>query len=1145
MAEGQYKFGIALDTKLLAVNINEAKKMFESLTLSTQKIGKGIDDSFVRPLVSASAPLRQIPSQVEQASRSFNGLNVATQQLVRELPAASMGLNTLFLALSNNLPIFADNIKAVAAENKKLAEQGQPIQSVFKQILTSLLSWQTALVAGVTILSMYGKEIGAWVVQLFKGKAALDAVAIAEQTLREVRMQGVQDAQEEVTQLNLMVSAMQNATLSMDERKRAMRAVQEEYPAYFGDLTEEELLYGNLASTVDELVSKMIELASARAALKSLIENEQNMQILENTEGYDEWKAANNAFNAQGGVKYTEAILESGSWIKTPEYEALLDAQDTFLKNLKNGNDASNELFKTIKSDFDRNVGAYISVIETKNEELEESATSLVTSPDQPGKKTREQAEAEAEQRRRQAEAEANARRLREESARLQRDATDATIQAEIDAMDEGIAKKIAAINREYDMRERVIAEREKEIRSLRGGTLTSQEQAAVDALRKSNAEARQRDLAGVIDLDAIERDTFGDMDAENERAEEKLRETLNKRIEAWEDYYVKYGTFQERFKAMQARYAREIAEAETEGERMAMEAERDAALAQFEVEANAWAQELVGKTTEQLNKMLEELEQTVELKKQTLDALDSSTSEDAQALRNEINKLNAQINKLKSQMGNATESISNDNWADATQVFQNISKAANDAADGLAELDEGAANILRTIGQLAGTAINLIGAIQAVTTAATAAAGTISTLEKASAILALIGAAIQAVSVLISLFKGSDEIEQTMRQFKELNAELERFRKLAQIDSVEGTIFGENAFGNFSNNLRVMQEALDELNEAQSAFGDVYESQMAYYERLLEQKQVIGDTVGEKAIQRKIDELKAQGKSYEAILGSFVVGGSGGKTLADLYPELFAGGEVTLEGLKKLKESDLWEKLSQQNRDLIDELIADWDRYEQAIDSVNDYLKDIFGEMGNEITDALVDSFANGTDAVVAFGDIAGRTIEKLAADMVNAAFIQPIIDEAMAAVEAMNADKTLSSEGRVNALIGIISKMKSDIENQQDEVNAVLEGIQNYGDEQGFDLFSGANRRGAPAAGIQVTQDSFDEMSGRVTAIQGSVMNIQADTHALATTASSILQHVVNIDDNTAELKTMRQDMRAMRNTMQEWATRGVKTI
>lgn len=1125
MAEGQYKFGIALDTKLLAVNINEAKKMFESLTLSTQKIGKGIDDSFVRPLVSASAPLRQIPSQVEQASRSFNGLNVATQQLVRELPAASMGLNTLFLALSNNLPIFADNIKAVAAENKKLAAQGQPIQSVFKQILTSLLSWQTALVAGVTILSMYGKEIGAWVVQLFKGKAALDAVAIAEQTLREVRMQGVQDAQEEVTQLNLKVSAMQNATLSMDERKRAMRAVQEEYPAYFGDLTEEELLYGNLASTVDELVSKMIELASARAALKSLIENEQNMQILENTEGYDEWKAANNAFNAQGGVKYTEAILESGSWIKTPEYEALLDAQDTFLKNLKNGNDASNELFKTIKSDFDRNVGAYISVIETKNEELEESATSLVTSPDQPGKKTREQAEAEAEQQRRQAEAEANARRLREESARLQRDATDATIQAEIDAMDEGIAKKIAAINREYDMRERVIAEREKEIRSLRGGTLTSQEQAAVDALRKSNAEARQRDLAGVIDLDAIERDTFGDMDAENERAEEKLRETLNKRIEAWEDYYVKYGTFQERFKAVQARYAREIAEAETEGERMALEAERDAALAQFEVEASAWAQELVGKTTEQLNKMLEELEQTVELKKRTLDALDSSTSEDAQALRNEINALNAQINTLKSQMGNATESISNDNWADATQVFQNISQAANDAADGLEEFDEGAASILRTIGQLSGVAINLVGAIQGVAKAAEAGAKSISAMEKASVILAVVSAMIQGASMIISIIEGETKTEKTTRELRALNEELRRTQELARIDSIEGTIFGENPFGNFTNNLKQMQDAY------------------ADYQKVVEDAKNRAYTQG----YAKYIDGDATYKSLADSLYGMVIGtGRNARSLGDSFPELFGeDGSVNMEALKGFADSDKFDQLSHENQELIKELVGQWERYEQAVDSVNDYLKGIFGEMGNEITDALVDSFANGTDAVVAFGDIAGRTIEKLAADMVNAAFIQPIIDEAMAAVEAMNADKTLSSEGRVNALIGIISKMKSDIENQQDEVNAVLEGIQNYGDEQGFDLFSGANRRGATAAGIQVTQDSFDEMSGRVTAIQGSVMNIQADTHALATTASSILQHVVNIDDNTAELKTMRQDMRAMRNTMQEWATRGVKTI
>ena len=125
MAEGQYKFSIGLDDKQLEMDIKSASKLFDNLVKEAQKAGVKIDQSFKNPFKELAE--KGVPkidtSNVAQATTQFNGLNVATQQLVRELPAASMGLNTFFLAVSNNLPIFADQIKRVNEENKNLASR--------------------------------------------------------------------------------------------------------------------------------------------------------------------------------------------------------------------------------------------------------------------------------------------------------------------------------------------------------------------------------------------------------------------------------------------------------------------------------------------------------------------------------------------------------------------------------------------------------------------------------------------------------------------------------------------------------------------------------------------------------------------------------------------------------------------------------------------------------------------------------------------------------------------------------------------------------------------------------------------------------------------------------------------------------------
>lgn len=142
-----------------------AAKSMESYNKKIEENEKFIDQS----VDSLTARKRNIGNYAS----AFDGLGMSVQQIVRELPSAAIGLNTFFLAISNNLPILADEIARARQELKLMNEQGLKGTPVWKQLVSSLFSWQTAMIAGITILSMHGKEIGEWVMSLFKGKEAL------------------------------------------------------------------------------------------------------------------------------------------------------------------------------------------------------------------------------------------------------------------------------------------------------------------------------------------------------------------------------------------------------------------------------------------------------------------------------------------------------------------------------------------------------------------------------------------------------------------------------------------------------------------------------------------------------------------------------------------------------------------------------------------------------------------------------------------------------------------------------------------------------------------------------------------------------------------------------------------------------------
>lgn len=262
----------------------ELQKRYKALSEADREssIGKNLisqANSLNNKLKEIDAQFGNYQRNVGNYASSWNGLNVQTQQLLRELPSLTMSFNQFFLAISNNLPMFADELKRASEEFKRMKAEGLTAIPVWKQLLGSIFSWQSALVIGITLLSAYGSEIAKWVGSLFKAEKAVNEVAMAEIDLANARRKGISDSVKERTELELLYKATQDASRSMKERNAAASELQKKYPSYLGNMSKEDILLGKASSSYKELTKALIANAQARAIEDKMVEN--NKKILD------------------------------------------------------------------------------------------------------------------------------------------------------------------------------------------------------------------------------------------------------------------------------------------------------------------------------------------------------------------------------------------------------------------------------------------------------------------------------------------------------------------------------------------------------------------------------------------------------------------------------------------------------------------------------------------------------------------------------------------------------------------------------------------------------------------------------------------------------------------------------------------------
>ena len=233
-------------------------------------------------LKSMDAQMGNYQRNVGNYASHWNGLNMSVQQVARELPSLAVGWNTFFLAISNNLPMLADELKKARIEYQAMQEAGQKGIPVWKQLTKSILNWQTALVVGITLLSVYGKDIVEWISNLVRGKEVVLETVNATNQFHEAMRKGVSDTVKERTELKLLYDATQDSTRSMKERKTAVDELQKRYPNYLGNIKDEDILAGKASDSYKALTSALIENAQARAIEETMVENSKKALEYEN-----------------------------------------------------------------------------------------------------------------------------------------------------------------------------------------------------------------------------------------------------------------------------------------------------------------------------------------------------------------------------------------------------------------------------------------------------------------------------------------------------------------------------------------------------------------------------------------------------------------------------------------------------------------------------------------------------------------------------------------------------------------------------------------------------------------------------------------------------------------------------------------------
>lgn len=1112
-------------------SITSLRAQLSKLTVSYDALGRSErNGAYGKELLNSIQTVTKELSEAEQASMRFqrsvgnyasgwNGLSVQVQQVARELPSLAVGANTFFLAISNNLPMLADEISRAKKEYKALIAEGKNATPVWRQLVSSLVSWQTALVAGVTILSLYGKEIISWAGSLFTAKKALSETF---QSLEDYQKKVGDTSGSVIATLEKLSEGWKQLGGNLDAQKKYIRDSKDAIDSMgvaITDVTEAERLF---VANKDTFILSIMERAKAAAAMD--LASEQYKKAVQKMMEADAMPDKSSQFiqtSSFGTGYYIETDnLKKKNAQKEAEY--LFKGGDELIQKYAQFSEEERKKLesigiKTTQTMIEGSVEAIEAAIALKQHSLKKATDSKDYK--------RIEAEIKAEQEKLKAitgekekirpyvdtysqtqEVERSAQAIKDMTRKTELDIR----QQGIDLLEEGSKKQLEQIRLNYDKRKDEIEKQEREL-------LQKLQEEERKQWEQDNPDYKKKNLQftpTITSLSPEQKKQFNDeYSLALQKQEKDTQALLEKLLIKYRDYDAQRTAIEEQgnkdILALQGRRTEENAEEIDRAIKVAQDKIKEGIQQINDTEAEATIKDndffklLFGDVSSMSFGALQNLISQAKQLREYLSGNGNSkgiTFISPEQLK-AIEKSPAELDKLKKALDkllNTNQEGNNNKWE---SIFTSFKK-------GFAELKgaKGFKEISGAIGTIAGAASSAAGELSNMfeemgkTEIADAVGGVQQVMSAVSNIgegfakggpIGGIAAAIgEAANFIGQAFAASARHKAALKEImNEALAQQREYNLLLLEQNLlyekATTIFGVDSYSKAKNAVDNLKESIEDLNDELSGTPDQQKKQSK--DSLFKKFFGVSDPQAElKKAYAGLADIEIKTGHKKTGLFGWGKGKDIYSSILDVYPQLVdANGKFDNELAQTILST---REMSDESKNALQYMIDLAEQAEDAYEELNDYLTDIFGDLGNSMTDALVDAFSNGKDAAKAFADSVSDMLETLAKQMVYSVTLAPLMEKAQKNMLETMQDTGLTDEQKFTKWADTLNNLVDDAINQQSLANKLLEEYQQTAADKGFDIFkpesySQSSTRGF---GTEMTHEDAGELSGRFTALQ-----------------------------------------------------------
>lgn len=562
-----------------------------------------------------------IPLMGDDPAPKLNNVRMSMQQIARELPSLAMGPQMFFLAISNNIPMFTDALSSARQEYEALTKAGKKATPVWKQVLSSLFSWQTALAALITLSVVYGKEIGGWVKSLFGVKDAALSAAKAQEKVNESFRNSSSDVAEQVTLVRSLSERWKELGDNMADKKQFITENKKEFGKLgveVGNVNDAENL---LVDNTDVFIGAMILRAEAAAAFK--LATEQTEKALKKQNEIEERRKKGPTFWDRFRANFFSSASGSATYTRQADAPTAEQLRENDISALEEEQKAAEDTAKS-----------YMDLFLARTKEWKERLKSAGIKEDD-GRETKDTGK--------------SARDYQDELADARIRAQQKLEAARISVMREGVRKRQALARQELD---ESLAQIDKEERD----TLKKMDEAEKKRGVRSTPEERQavRDNASQQRLVAYQQYAKEFYTADKEWQEKDLQ--------SWIDYNREYGTYQQKRLAIMLEYTLKSSKESLNGNDKRMLArQRDEALSELdfnELKDTINWDVVFGNLDKVAKKELQKVKRQIVSFRNSPEFKKSATPEQMQVIEEAIGKIDSEVIEKGGLFGNLTESI-------------------------------------------------------------------------------------------------------------------------------------------------------------------------------------------------------------------------------------------------------------------------------------------------------------------------------------------------------------------------------------------------------------------------------------------------------------------------------------------------------